>query len=185
MEFRTISSTSRQHRPACRAFTVLEFLIAMVLGAGIGTVILALTIYTGIDFACLANYADLDCSALTAMDRVTREIRAANSVTALSTNSITFNTDTGVPVTYSYSSATRTFTRNQGVLSTVVLRECDALKFFSYQRTPIQGSFNQFPATTNTQTKVVFLTWSCSRTVLGNKLTSDTASAGKVVLRVN
>src|SRR5438552_3830059 len=137
MEFRTISSTRPKHRPGSRAFTLLEFLIAMALGGGIGTVIVALTMYTGIDFACLANYADLDCSTLNAMDLVTRELRAANGVTALSTNSITFNTDTGIPVTYSYSSASRTFTRTQGGTSTVILRECDALQFSSYQRTPI------------------------------------------------
>src|SRR5438874_13629319 len=101
MEFRTISSTRPEHKPGCRSFTLLDFIIAMVLGGGIVTVIVALTMYTGIDFACLANYADLDCSTLNAMDLVTRELRAANGVTALSANSITFSTDTGVPVTYS------------------------------------------------------------------------------------
>jgi Tfp pilus assembly protein PilW len=191
MEFKTISST-RAKSPraatlrACGAFTVLEFLFAMVLGGGIITVIVALSIYTGIDFACLANYADMESSAMNAMELVTREIRSANGVTALHTNSITLSTDTGVPVTYSYSSGTRTLTRLQGGVSTVILRECDALQILAYQRTPIKGSFDQYSASTDTnQVKALFVTWTCSRAIMGKKLTSDSASAGKVVMRVN
>ena len=32
---------------------------------------------------------------------------------------------------------------------------------------------------------VVFVSWTCSRTVFGRKLTTDSASAGRVVMRVN
>src|SRR3954447_22602267 len=111
MEFRITSSTRAQRRWMNRGFTIIEILVALVLGGIITTVIVSLTMYTGINFACLANYAHLDSSTLNAMDRVTREIRAANGITSLATNSITFNSDTGVPVTYSYSSGNRNLTR--------------------------------------------------------------------------
>ena len=191
MEFKTISSTSARKPgaatlPACRAFTVVELLFAMVLGGGIISVVVALSMYTGINFACLANYADLESSAMNAMEQITREFRSGNGVTALSSNSVTVISDSGAPLTYSYSSATRTLSRIQGGVSTVVLHDCDALRFVAYQRTPIKGSFDQFTVSTDTnQVKTIFVTWTCSRTILGNKLTSDSASAGKVVLRVN
>jgi len=64
-------------------------------------------------------------------------------------------------------------------LLTVVLHDCDALRFVAYQRTPIKGSFDQFTVSTDTnQVKTIFVTWTCSRTILGNKLTSDSATAG-------
>src|SRR5580765_4898610 len=183
MEFKTISSTSARSlraaaSPARRAFTIIELLFAMVLGGGLITIVLALSMYTGLNFACMANYGDMESSAMNAMEQITRELRSANGVTALSSNAVTVISDSGVPVTYSYSSGTRTLTRIQGGASTVILHDCDALRFQAYQRTPIKGSFDQFAVNTDTnQAKTIFVTWTCSRTILGNKLTSDSASA--------
>jgi len=98
---------------------------------------------------------------------------------------ITLSTDSGVPITYAYSSGTRKLVRTQGANSTDVLTECDTLQLQVYQRTPISGTFSQYTIGGTNETKVVFLTWTCSRTVFGRKITTDSASAGRVVMRVN
>ena len=160
-------------------------MISLGLGGIVVLVVCSLSLYSGINFACLANYTDMDSASMNAMDRITRDIRSANGTTAFSTNSITFRTDSGGALTYSYSSGSRTLTRTDGTNSLVVLRECDQLRFFVYQRTPVEGQFAQYEIGDTNETKVVFVTWTCSRTVLGHRLTTDSASAGRVVMRVN
>jgi len=160
-----------------------------MIGVGLAGIIVvvvgSLSLYSGINFACLANYTEMDSASLNAMSRVTRDIRSANALTAISTNSITISTDTGSPITYSFSTGSRTLSRLQGTNSLVVLRECDDLRFFVYQRTPVAGQFAQYDIGDTNEAKVVFVTWTCSRTVFGRKLTTDSASAGRVVMRVN
>ena len=185
MEFRTISSNKPRCARSRAAFTLVELLVGIGLSGILVTVICSLSLYSGVNFACLANYTEMDCASINAMDRITRDIRQANGATAVSSNSITLSTDTGVSLTYSYSSGSRTLTRTQGASSLVVLTECDNLTFLGYQRTPVQGTFYQYDVGATNETKVIFVTWSCSRTVFGRKLTTDSASAGRVVIRVN
>jgi Tfp pilus assembly protein PilW len=180
-----MSFNKPRSRRSRAGFTLAELMVGLGLGGLIVLVICSLALYSGISFACLANYTDMDSASLQAMDRITRDIRSANGATAVSTNSITVVTDTGAALTYSYSSGSRTLSRTLGSNTTVVLRECDAAKFLVYQRTPVSGTFNQYDVGDTNETKVVFVTWTCSRTVFGRKLTTDSASAGRVVMRVN
>lgn len=159
-------------------------MIGMGLAGIVVAIIGSLTLYSGINFACLANYTDMDSASLNAMDRLTRDIRSANGATAVSASAVTFASENG-PFTYAYSGNSRTLTRRQGTNSLVVLRDCDDLRFLVYQRTPVAGQFAQWEIGDTNETKVVFVTWTCSRTVFGRKLTTDSASAGRVVMRVN
>lgn len=178
-------SSSSRRRAAQRGFTLPELLIGIGLAGLVIAVIGSLSLYSGVNFACLINYTEMDSASLNAMNRLTRDIRSANGASAISTNSITLRTDTGSPLTYSYSGNTRTLSRIDGTNTSVILRECDQLQFFVYQRTPIEGQFAQYEIGDTNESKVVFVTWTCSRTVFGRKLTTDSASAGRVVMRVN
>lgn len=175
---------SRGRRAA--AFTLIELMIGIGLGGIIVTVILALTLYSGRNFASLANYTDMDTAALNAIDLMSRDIREANSMQSFSSNSITLNADTGEALTYAYASNTRTLTRQGGTNAkpTVILRECDSLNFSVFQRTPMSGTFDQYSAGPINESKVVFVTWTCSRTILGRKVNTDAASTARIVMRV-
>ena len=185
MEFKTMLSNSSSRRRSCAGFTLSELMIGIGLAGIIVVVICALSLYSGFNFACIANYTDMDSNSINAMDRFTRDIRSSNGASNITSSTITLNTDSGVPITYAYSSGTRKLVRTQGGSSLDVLTECDTLQFQVYQRTPISGTFTQFDADNINETKVVFVTWNCSRTVFGRKITTDSASAGRVVIRVN
>ena len=187
MEFKTTSSSTKRPRPNHNSagYTLLELSFGIGIGALVLTVVVAMSMSTAINFACLAKYSDLDSTGINAMNQLSGDIRQANGLTALSTNSITLVTDSGVPLTYSYSSTNRALTRVQGGASNVILPECDSLTFLGYQRTPIQGTFDQYSANSTNTVKVIFVTWSCSRSILGRKMTTDSASVGHIVMRVN
>lgn len=180
-----MSSSKLHSRRGHAGFTLSELMIGLGLGGLVVVVVAAMFLYSGLTFACLANYTEMDSHTLQAMNRITRDIRSANGATAVSTNSITVSTDSGGAITYAYASNTRSLTRTQGGATTTVLRDCDNAKFLVYQRTPVAGSFSQYDIGDTNETKVVFVTWTCSRTVFGRKLTTDSASAGRVVMRVN
>jgi len=187
MAFKTISSSTKRprHRADSAGYTVLELVFGMGIGALILTVVVAMSMSTAINFACLAKYSDLDSTGINAMNQLSRDIREANGMTAISTNFITLVTDSGVPLTYSYSSTNRTLTRIQGANSKIILPGCDSLKFLCYQRTPIKGTFDQYDFSSTNDAKVIFVTWSCSRSILGRKMTTDSASVGHIVMRIN
>ena len=187
MEFKTMSPISPRRARGCAAFTLMEMLVGISLGGIIVTVIAALSLYSGKNFAILANYMDMDSVGINAMDQVSRDIRQANGLLAFRTNTITLRTDnTNQNLIYSYSSTNRVLTRKLGTnAATTALSECDSLTFAMYQRTPISGSFNQYAPGDTNEAKVIFLNWKCSRTIGGRKLTTDNASTARIVMRVN
>src|SRR5258708_9561283 len=184
MEFKTTSSSTKRSRPNHNSagYTLLELSFGIGIGALVLTVIVAMSMSTAINFACLAKYSDLDSTGINAMNQLSGDIRQANGLTALSTNSITLVTDSGVPLTYSYSSTNRALTRVQGGASNVILPECDSLTFLGYQRTPIHVTFDQYTANSTTTVKAIFATWSCSRPLLGTSLTTTPPSAAPTIL---
>jgi hypothetical protein len=185
MESRMRSITkSRKTRGPLRAFTLVEFSIAMGIAALILVITSGLLLYSGRTFASLASYVDMQGTALSAIDHMTAEIRQLRGLTSFSSNSLTF-VGTNQPVTYDYSPTTHKLTRTEGSLKAqTFLRGCDFLEFKVFQRTPIQGTFNQNPIAFPEEAKVVTINWRCSRS-LGNFSVTDTAQTAKVVLRSN
>jgi Tfp pilus assembly protein PilW len=168
-------------------FTVMELLVGIGLGGIIVAAVAALSLYSGQNFAVLANYTDMDSVGINAMDTVSRDIRQANGLLAYSPSAITLRTDvTNQNLVYTYSSTNRNLTRKLGAnAATTVLSECDSLTFSMFQRTPISGSFDQYEPGDTNEAKVIFLTWKCSRTTGGRKLATDNASTARIVMRVN
>lgn len=180
-----MSFNKRRPSRACAAFTLTELMFGIGLGGLIVTVIGAMVLYSGRNFATLANYADMDSSVLYATEQLSRDIRSANGLLSYATNAITLRTDTSNSLTYTYSANARTLTRNDGVTSKVILRECDSLNFYVYQRTPIEGSLEQYAPGDTNETKVVYVNWACSRTIFGQKVNTDAGSSSRIVMRVN
>lgn len=187
MECKTICLGTKTLGPARRAaagFTLVEYLIGIAVGTLVLLALASLSLYSGRSFAGLANYADLNSKSLLAIDTMTRDIRQAVGLTSFSTNQLVFDNGSGnPPLTFTYSPVDRTLVRVEGTDKKVLLRDCDFLKFSVYQRSPLAGTYDQYPIAVPGTGKVVELTWVCSRTILGARLNTENAQTAKIVIR--
>ena len=166
--------------------TLVETLVALLLGAILATVIAAFMVYTARNFAALSNCIDLDQRNQTAIDHMTRSIRQAQRVTAFATHQVTIlDADGTNTVTYKYDPdpAVRTLTRTKGTESTVLLREVDAFAFAMMQRNIIAKTLNNYPTTDVNQCKILGVYWNCSRTILGKKSNVSGGQSTRVAIR--
>lgn len=164
--------------------TLVELMIALGITGVVGFMLAKLTFYTGRSFAALANYAELDRYSRNALDQVTKKIRMADSVIDYATNRLVLSYQGTNTLTYAYSSVNRTLTETINTTSLVLLKGCDALYFAVFQRNAQSGTYDQFPATlTNSAVKLVQVSWTCSRTVLGINVNTESVQSAKVVIR--
>ena len=176
------NATSTKRRAV--AFTLVETLVGVAIGGIVLLALTQLTFYTGRSFAALYNYIELDKYSRNALDQMVYKIRQADSMTSFTTNRLEFSYDSTNTLTYQYSPTAKTLTETIGSQSKVLLRGCDLLQFSIYQRNTASGTYDQFPATlTNNSAKLVQLSWTCSRTVLGARINSESVQSAKIVIR--
>lgn len=177
-----ITSIKRQNRRSL-AFTLVEVMVSI----GIGTIIFlalgSLSLYSGRSFAALANYADLDNASRNALDVMTRDVRQTIELTSFTPNSLTFRDYDSNVLRYVYNSDRRTLTRMRLNEVTVLLQECDALRFSIFQRNPVGGTYDQYPTGTPATTKLIQVSWVCSRTILGARANTESVQTAKIVIR--
>ena len=83
-----------------------------------------------------------------------------------------------------YDANSQTLTRiKTGEATTTNLIGCDSLSFSIFQRTPSNNTFQPYPTTMVTKTKLVELTWNCSRKVLGATANTEGMQSAKIVIR--
>jgi prepilin-type N-terminal cleavage/methylation domain-containing protein len=177
MVCRTTSTDSRA------GFTLVEFLITLAVGSIIFLAVAVLGLYAGRSFAGLANYTDLDARSRNALDRLTRDVRQVNRLAASSATALTFEDADGASLQYVYSPETRTLSRVKGSNTEVLLTECDSLSFSIFQRNPIGGTYDQFPTGSAATTKLINVTWTCSRQILGTAMNTENVQTAKIVIR--
>ena len=168
--------------------------------AAVGSIIVAfvasLWSYSSRSFLTMGNYTDLDAKSRRALDLMSRDLRAATDVTAFQKSStlksITIsNATAGTQVTYTWSASPRTLVcQKPGQADQTYLTECDRWDFQLYQRTPqMGGNYVFFPATNSagdydlSVCKLINMTWKCTRTILGDKVNSESVQTAQVVLR--
>lgn len=166
-----------------RAFTLVELLISIAVASLIFLAVAVLGLYAGRSFAGLVNYAELDAKSRNALDYLTRDVRQVNSLVASTSTSLTFEDSDGASLQYVYSPDSRTLTRIKGGSSKILLTGCDRLSFSIYSRNPISGTYNQFPAASPSTAKLINVTWTCSRSILGTKMNTENVQTAKVVIR--
>jgi type II secretory pathway component PulJ len=163
--------------------TLVEVMVATVLGtlilAGAGS----LMVYNVRSLAALTNYTDLDRFSRNAVDRISRDVRQAATLASFTTTELRFTFPSASDVYYTYDPRGRTLVRRQGTDRTVLLEECDALTFTVYGRNNISNSWDQFEVTTAANAKLIKLNWTCSRTILGEARNTESIQTAKVVLR--
>jgi hypothetical protein len=163
--------------------TLVEIMVALAVASILLLAVATLGLYGGRSFAGLANYTDLDARSRHALDRLTKDVRQVNRLTASTSTSLTFEDADGSSLQYVYSPDDRTLSRVKGGATEVLLTECDNLSFAIFQRNPINGTYNQYPTASPATTKLINVTWTCSRKILGNTMNTENVQTAKVVIR--
>jgi Tfp pilus assembly protein PilW len=163
--------------------TLLEMLIAMSIGVVVLTSVGAFSLYGGRSFAAIANYLEMETDSRNALDTLTRDIRQATALTAYTSTQLTFQDADGQPLLFTYSPGAQTLTKTKGSQSKVLLTGCDSLSFAIFQRTPIGGTDQAYPASSAATAKLVQVTWLCSRKIIGVTANTESVQTAKIVMR--
>jgi prepilin-type N-terminal cleavage/methylation domain-containing protein len=178
-----ITSTKRSERHQL-AVTLVELMVAMAIGSVVLTAVASFFLYTAKSFVGIMNYVDLEQYSQSALDKMTRDIRQTDSLAAFATNSLTFRDADGNALIFEYSPTTKELSRRKtGQGREVLLKSCDFFKADIYQRTPMGGVYDYFPTATATNTKMVSISWVCSRKILGTTMNTESVQTAKIVLR--
>jgi prepilin-type N-terminal cleavage/methylation domain-containing protein len=164
-------------------FTLVEVLVAMGLAGVLVAVVALLAYFTSRSYAAATNYTDMALLSRMGLDGMSRTIRRAKQVVAYGTNSITLQDTSGSNIVYSFNSANGTLTCLSGGQTNTYLTGCDRLQFWLYQRTPISNTFDCYAPAAVTNAKLVQVTWTCSRQILGAKVNTEAVESAKICLR--
>jgi Tfp pilus assembly protein PilW len=182
MEFKNISTKSRRSRRVA-AFTLIELMVSVGIGGFVVTAVALLMFFSARSYAALANYVDLDQYSRKTLDRLSMEIRQADYIASYTTNQLIFVNGGYTNLSYTYDPIARTLTRTNGTEKEVMLKECDSLTFSIYGRNTQSNSFDQFPTTNAANAKMVKLNWTCTRTILGRRVNTESVQSAKIVIR--
>lgn len=168
-----------------RAFTLPELIISVLLGT---VLLIGLMTFYGFSlssFSSMTNYADLNNQSRNASDMLSRDIRAATSVSGATSKSLVLHAPDGTNVSYFYDqTAPGTLTRYKGNDARTVLKGISSLTFALYQRpTNSLVKYEQFPASTASTAKLISFQWTCSRRVAGPVNDSETLETAMVQMR--
>lgn len=164
--------------------TLMEVLVSTGIGGVVLAAVAGLSFYTARSFCALANYEELDRLSRNALDQMTYKIRQADGMTSYTNNTIAFSLWGTNTLQYVYSPDARTLTEILGATRTVLLEECDSFTVDIFARNPVSGSFDQFPVTNDLATaKLIRVSWTCSRTILNQKVNTESVQSAKIVIR--
>jgi prepilin-type N-terminal cleavage/methylation domain-containing protein len=180
----------RSRKPK-HGFTLVEMMVAMALSSMLMAVVGLLSVYSARTFAAMENYTDLDVHSRNALDVIGQELRQATAVvdsqTVTSVRYVSLtnaNAGIGLKVIWSVPEHTLVFQKT-GQPSRTCLTGCDRWDFGLYNKAPNLSSTNiSFNTATNlADAKVINMSWKCSRTILGNKINTESVQTAQIVLR--
>jgi prepilin-type N-terminal cleavage/methylation domain-containing protein len=183
-------SLTSQPRTAA-GFTLVEMMVATAISLLLAMAVIALSVYSARAFAGMANYTDLDLHSRNALDVIGKDLRQATAVVASQTNSsvnyLTLTNEiagTGTKLTFDANARTLVMERT-GQPALTCLTDCDTWTFALYNRAPAMSSTNIlfYPAIGLSDCKLVNLSWKCSRTILGNRINTESVQTAQIVLR--
>jgi Tfp pilus assembly protein PilW len=163
--------------------TLVELMVATVIGSLLIASIMALSSYTARSFAAISNYVELDRQSRKALDRFTMMIRECDGVTAFSTNTVSLSYHS-TPLTYTYNQGAQTLTENANGTVSTILSGCTSFGFAMFQRNTVDGTYDQYPAALDSsEAKIIQVSWICSRTLLGSLVNTESIQSAKIVIR--
>ena len=179
---RTLSQDNRG-KTRQSAFTLIEVLIASAISLVLAGILAIFFSFSLRSFAAMTNYADMNQKSQLALDKMSKDIRQARSLTSYSTNSLTFLDVNNSPLIYTFDPGNGTLIRSNAGVVTTYLTNCDSLQFWIYQHTPVSNTFDCYVPSVITNTRVIQMTWHCSRKILGTKATTETVESATLSLR--
>ena len=164
--------------------TLVEVMIATAIGTLILTAAGSLMVYNVRSLAALTNYADLDRYSRGAVDKLSQDIRQSTDLISFTSTEIQFNSSRGRSnITYTYYPESKTLIRRQANNRETLLQQCDSLTFTVYGRNNVSNSWDQFVVTNAAGAKLIKLNWTCSRTILGQAVNTESVQTAKIVMR--
>jgi len=159
----------------------------MLVAMGVGSLVLALVVplalYAGKSLTGMANYVELNTGGVNTLDRLTYDIRQAVSLTSFATNRIVMDSGTNGTLTLEFTNST--LVRVLGTQTNTLLTGVDYGEFFMFQRTTISNSYSQYVATNVSDAKLIEVKWTCSRTIAGSKVNTESGQTARIVIRKN
>ncbi len=190
------SSNSRIAVRFAAAWTIMEMSIAMCVSSILMAALMQTSLFTSRSFVAMGNYSDLDRASRNALDNMTRDIRQAKVFSPLyySTNFMYFTNMDNSYFGYAWNPNDKTVSRINGnynpanstffnLQTNVVLTGCDFFSFRIWLRNPTNGFL--FPYSANgspVDTKLVDVSWRCSRRVLA-QFNTESVQTAKIVMR--
>ncbi len=158
-------------------------MISITISALIFTAVAYLGFYNARSLAALTNYVDLDRNSRHALDILSRDIRQADKLASFTTSELIFNTGGGTNNLRFLYSTNGEFVRIEGTTREVLLDKCDEMVMTVYGRNTISNNFGQFPTTNAANAKLLKFNWTCSRTILGARVNTESVQSAKIVIR--
>lgn len=166
-------------------------MVSLGIGSIVTLAIVQLSMFTARSFAALGNYTDLDRASRNTLDEMSQEIREAKSISkctetylegvALATNNwfaYTWRSGTHDVLRLAGTRSPRTTNSNNALLT-----GCDYFKFRVWLRNPTNQFWFPYSATAApTLTKLVDVSWRCSRRVI-SQFNTESVQTAKIVLR--
>ena len=165
-------------------FTFVELMVAAGLGTVLVILLLVLTIYGQQSFALMTNYSELDSKTRNTVALLSREIREATRVVAAHTNasgkSLTLtNALDAMTIKLIWDATAKTLTmEKQPGVSGLLLTGCDEWNYTLYDGAPTiaGGNISFTPSASLSRCKLIQMSWSCSRTLIGKAEASSVES---------
>jgi hypothetical protein len=175
---------------AVAAFTLIEMMVAVVLGIVLILGVMILYIDGNQCFVARANYQNLDKTSCNALDILTREIRGASALMSYQSNSLLFTNSVlgrSDQINFDSTAGTLTLTTKQSGVTTVTtnLTGCNSWTYSLYDGVATNSltDLRFYKTTDPASTKVVMMNWKCSRSYLGTKLETESVQTAQIVLR--
>lgn len=173
---------TNRKKARCLGMSLAEFLVATAVLVIAASSIAAVYIYSLRSFAGLENHMTMSTQGRAALDRFTRDIRQADVVTSATTNQFTLRTGTNL-TRFLYDPGAKTVTRTANGKTETLLTGCANWKYDMFLRVPKSGSSDLYPATNAVSCKVIQLSWTCTRSILGTTFNVQDEQAAKIVIR--
>ena len=167
---------------------MIEMLVAIAAGMIILGAFIAASITLSRSLIAISNYYQLDASSRNTLDVMSRDIRNASDVTSFSTTnfSMTGVNAQGTPYSFTYdwdgSNLWRRFSISTTNYTYLMLSNCNYLEFSNYSRVP-NSNFTFYAVSGTNDTKLISVSWKCSRSILGAKLNTESVQTAKIVVR--
>jgi hypothetical protein len=162
--------------------TLVEFLVGSAVLVIAASSIAAVYIYFLRSFAGLENHMTMSTQGRAALDRFSRDIRQAELVASTTTNQLILRTGTNI-TRFLYDPDAKTVTRTADGKTETLLTGCASWKYEMFMRVPKSGTSELYVATNPASCKVLQLSWTCTRSILGTRLNVQDEQAAKIVIR--